>query len=122
MGLLRDRVDVPLPEDADEALTDLFRTVNLFDERPERWCGPVARAHAMDLTLSSVNVFLGRRVAAAFDCGGLPYFSWERMGWGGSVVGVVCLPHPSGLNRMYNDLAVRAEVASVLARTIRSAA
>lgn len=60
-------------------------------------------------------VLLGRDVQAAFDVR-LPPLSYERAraGWW-----VICLPHPSGLNRWYNEGSNEREAARLLARLYR---
>lgn len=109
----------------DEAIWDLFWTRNLFPEKV-RWSAPLARERAYGIVLVRVNVFLGRRVAEAFNVGGDPYFQWGRMHWGGAqaphggIVRYIVLPHPSGLNRLYNDGAVRLAVGTTLLQAIRS--
>jgi hypothetical protein len=80
---------------------------NLFDRLPLRWSAKEARTRADALLEWIVGVgarrvvLCGTRVAAAFgvrmsgalDIGGLPFRA---------------IPHPSGRNRLYNDVGARA--------------
>lgn len=87
----------------------LFARVNLLDA----WPGPsvskgsafpmaVAREEAARLSRRFVRerfvILLGHRVAAAFSLYG-DYFQVYRLGWSD----VVVVPHPSGVNRWFND-------------------
>ena len=77
--------------------------VNLFDEIPQRWDrqqaseAGAAVCAANDLSGRHV-VLLGRKVAEAV---GVPYapFKTHEMWWGPATT----LPHPSGLNHVWND-------------------
>ncbi len=55
-------------------------------------------------------VLLGRRVARAFGCRDLPFLRLAIV-WDNNVLVV---PHPSGLNRIYNDPAERARIGTAL--------
>lgn len=71
-----------------------FRRVNLC---PRRWSMRDAREHAAGIASRERGpiVLLGRRVAEAFGFGAAPPFSAQGQFY--------LLPHPSGLNRVWND-------------------
>jgi uracil-DNA glycosylase len=102
-----------------------FDAVNLLD----RWPGsggkgstfPVgeARAAASMLLRASdarVLVLCGRRVAAAFGLRDMEYLSWRMLG--PKLVGLV--PHPSGVNRWYNEQANQEAARAFLLRARRA--
>ncbi len=95
----------------------VFRTVNLFLDYPGEWDRAAARDRAVDTRLAEVTVLLGRDVATAFGLGRLAYFRQADVG--GSTV--TLLPHPSGLNRLYNDETIRSRVGDSLREAIRMA-
>jgi hypothetical protein len=89
-----------------------FRRRNLFREAPDKWTASDARMAWQELPHTEAPehwVLLGRRVAAA---GGFRDTAVVYK----AVDGVWCIPHPSGLNRAYNDAGVRAQVAELLRR------
>jgi uracil-DNA glycosylase len=96
------------------ALYDVFETVNLIErfKDAEPWSAPRARDRARELAevhAPLVAVLLGRKVAAAWGLADRPVGEWGPALPGGlPVPEVVCLPHPSGLNRTLNDPEVRA--------------
>lgn len=100
--------------DYGQLLLDRFETVNLFPEYEPSWDRVAARVRAADLRLPEVTVLLGRRVAEAFGLGRFSYFHWTEIR--GSKV--TLLPHPSGLNRLYNDGAIRSRVGETLREAI----
>lgn len=89
-----------------DELREVFALVNLLD----RWPGkngrgdafPMGEARAaaarLDLSKHDVVVLVGKSVARAFGIGEAEYFA-ERVG------GVFVVPHPSGVNRWWNDAA-----------------
>ena len=90
--------------------------VNLLPIHPgPTWPKTAARAAAQNLCESLLRgrrlVLLGRRVTAAFDVMGVEFGVWFD-----SPLHVRCIavPHPSGLNLIYNDAAVRDAAASLL--------
>lgn len=80
----------------DEEYLAAFERVNLLGSL-QKWSAPLARGEAAKLRAAHTGpiVALGARVAAAF---GLVLF--------GSDDKVVCVPHPSGLSRAWNERGV----------------
>ncbi len=99
------------------ALLEEFDTVNLLGRWPgsqgkgAAWSPTKARRAAGRLPLRGVVVLLGQRVANAYQLGGLCWAHWLHTPAG---AWVTAIPHPSGVNRLYNDEAMRALVAEVL--------
>ena len=93
---------------------ELLETVgaaNLFDHKVERWRAREARVRARFLEENALPylpwgrvVLLGRRVQRAFGVSTLEPFGV----WSGSKL---FAPHPSGLNRWWNDRGNRADFA-----------
>lgn len=100
---------------ADELLRMRFETVNLLPD-PGPWDRERAGLRAAELVLPAVTVLLGRRVSDAFGLGRLGWFRRAEVG-GNSVI---LLPHPSGLNRLYNDEAIRSRVGDSLWEALRA--
>lgn len=109
------------------ALRERFECVNVYDRYAEStpWSLPCARI-AWDARLRTdypdsgrhyVFVALGRRVAQAMGHT-LPWNEWYR----GSCMSTVVIPHPSGLNRMYNAVEVGARSGEVLREAMSIAA
>lgn len=111
MGLIPSAPEVH----ADELLLMRFETVNLLPD-PGPWDRAAARARAAELTPPAVTVLLGRRVSDALGLGRLSWFRWAELGEGR----VILLPHPSGLNRLYNDEAIRSRVGQSLWEALRA--
>lgn len=95
----------PLPEHASGGRLARFlglshgQYLRLFDRRnlcPSRWSMPEARAQAELIRAEGREhvVLLGAKVAKAF---GLPYLPFTRSAH------LFLLPHPSGLNRIWNQ-------------------
>lgn len=126
-----DRFD-PISGRAERLLCDLagwkdglgprFLRLNLLEENPgpssggkgDAWPLDLARQRAAQMVFAGrpAAVLLGRRVAAAFGARGA-YCEW----WDPSDevrAPYVVIPHPSGVNRLYNDPAVRDQVGVVL--------
>lgn len=79
---------------------DLTHTMNLTPPAPQgiRFDGPFAEAVASYVveSIKKPIVCVGRRVGRAFSMPqGLPYFRWHD--------DRIVVPHPSGLNRMWNE-------------------
>ena len=76
---------------------------NLFEVEPERWSAMRARAAASgllaELTHDHTVLMLGRRVCAAFGHQKLPWLHGSLS----KHALLVAVPHPSGLNRWWND-------------------
>jgi len=80
----------------------MFDKINLMPLKPDRWSIPESREKADKLMrfLYNRDVFLlGKRVAHAFGMMERQFF--DGLHCGQTVLYVV--PHPSGLNRWYND-------------------
>ena len=86
-----------------DAYAVAFRRRNLLATWPggDRWPTALAVATAQRMTLCGVVILLGRRVAHAFGLVALPPLAWVPLGDATLAV----LPHPSGLNRSWNDRA-----------------
>lgn len=104
-------------------LLESFETVNLLG----RWPGPRGKGSAWDRAaaqraarrtpLRGVTIVLGRRVMDAYASTTYPWLKGAE--WGEWRVGprgqrVAALPHPSGINQLYNNPEVRALVGRVL--------
>lgn len=84
-----------------------FDVVNLLGKFPGKQgkgdafpAGPAREAATrMDLSGRPFVLLAGRKVAAAFGVGRMPYLEWFRLRGGMAAV----LPHPSGINRWWND-------------------
>jgi uracil-DNA glycosylase len=98
------------------ALASHFDLLNLLDRFPGRdgkgtlWPVDLARESAKRIAIAlegdgrpSRAIFLGKRVAAAFGERRLQPCRWAERRFGGRVVEVALLPHPSGVNRWFND-------------------
>lgn len=115
------------PFDALTRTLGLFDRTNLLTEHPGRagkgdaWPKDQAREawRALAPSLAGRRVALAGRVAEAAGFKGLPPLRWLRMGGEGEPVEVCALPHPSGVNRWYNDGANRAAVGTWLAEVRR---
>jgi hypothetical protein len=91
-----------------------FRLVNLLRDWPGKapgGCGDAfpmleARLAARRFKMARRTALAGRLVAQAFGLGRVPYFEWRRFGRDD----VVVIPHPSGINRWWNDRHNRARV------------
>jgi uracil-DNA glycosylase len=103
-----------------DQLLERFETANLL----ERWPGPagrkgaafparMAREAAERVRLRGSVLLAGRRVAAAFRLSA-PYFEWATLR--GARVAVI--PHPSGVNRWWNDPANRERAAAFLREVV----
>lgn len=84
-----------------------FDAVNLLGRWPGS-AGKGSRFPRCDHTLASIAggrraLLLGRRVAASVGCGRVPYLRWVDVGG----VEAAVVPHPSGVNRWWNDPANR---------------
>lgn len=83
------------------------RLVNVYRELPPRWGRPFARGRAEELAVDAERagaervVLLGERVAAAFDYTAPP-FEWHPTAMLPTQL-VALVPHPSGLNRYWNE-------------------
>lgn len=79
-----------------------FDRVNLCSGK---WSMKEARGKASDLLFQrehpSTFVLLGSKVSAAFRLAFEPYTIRTHVDYAGSLF--VCLPHPSGLNRLWNE-------------------
>lgn len=68
-------------------------------------------------------VLLGKKVATAFKVVNLPEYEWHSAVriWSGDTLWLAHIPHPSGLNRKYNDPADRERASAFLREAIRAA-
>lgn len=93
-----------------------FDAVNLLGRWPgakgkgTSWDAARARRAAVRAPLRGVCVLLGARVAAAYGLADLGVFQWAKLPRALAVV----VPHPSGINRAYNDEATRAAAGRAL--------
>lgn len=96
-------------------LTYLRRTerTNLFLDPQPTWDAEEARRRAEAMWFGDRRVLLlGTRVARAFDADTWPIFEWRPLlGWGAEAARI---PHPSGLNRAWNDVDVRTQAREFL--------
>lgn len=96
-----------------------FERANLC---PQRWSAKIARTRAEELLeerRGGAIVLLGRRVAAAFGCGDFPPFSRRVLDSRDPATTLYLIPHPSGLNRVWNAPDALAEARRVLAPLLR---
>lgn len=102
------------------ALREHFELRNLLERYPgPRGKGaafPAAAARRARLALEPelrgrIVVLLGRRLAHLFDMPGV-FFQWRAPA--GGVAGMVVIPHPSGLNQVYDDRGARDAAGRVL--------
>lgn len=98
--------------------------VNLFDYQPQKWDREAARrkaaAIADELRITDVLILLGSRVAESFDVLDWPMYEWKWYPFGDLLyVHTARLPHPSGLNRAYNDPKQRALAGMVMSEAMR---
>ena len=114
------------PRNSYTELTRLFRVMNVFDsyEAAYPWSVPRARNRWARWLLSDrgplVVVCLGRRAADTVDPdprGMRPWGSWLRVGR----LSMSLIPHPSGLNLLYNDRRMRDLAGRVLQEAISEA-
>lgn len=110
---------------ADRAeLLERFDAVNLLGRWPgaagkgAAWPSGQACRAAARKPLRGVAVLLGARVARAYGLGALGWWSWVR---GERYVAVV-IPHPSGINQLYNSPEVREAAGLALVGALRLAA
>jgi uracil-DNA glycosylase len=104
-------------------LLERFDAVNLLG----RWPGPAGKGAAWPSgravraaarrPLRGVAVLLGSRVARAYGLDAAGWWTWVR---GERFVAVV-VPHPSGVNQLYNSLEVREATGAALAQALRRA-
>lgn len=102
------------------ALYERFVCVNVFERYAQAtpWSVQRARERAFEINASGevlssrVVVCLGRRVAAAFGIDDIPFYHWAPVESDG--ISFVSIPHPSGLNRVLNDLDQRVRAGEVL--------
>ena len=77
---------------------------NLYAHEPEKWdpvhAKIVARLWSRANTRSWTLILLGRKVCSAFELESPEWLGWYRSAIHGRMIAV---PHPSGLNRWYND-------------------
>lgn len=99
------------------ALSDIAEPANLLPSFPGKRgkgdafpMGPAREAAQREAIGGRVVVLLGRKVAEAFGLKGLPYLQWCRHRGGR----VVVVPHPSGVNRWWNEAANVAAAREVL--------
>lgn len=87
---------------------------NLFLDPQPRWDDLEAQRRAAKiegLPLGGHRVLLlGTKVAAAFHFGMIPLYTWSHEDW----ADVARVPHPSGLNRMWNSPAELARARAFL--------
>jgi hypothetical protein len=77
---------------------DLSRTMNLTPPSPQEFrFDDLFALKVADIVLAnhSLVVCIGKRVARAFGVHRTPFFRWDH--------GRIGVPHPSGLNRMWNE-------------------
>lgn len=104
-------------------LLERFDAVNLLGRWPgaagkgAAWPMAAARRAAVRKPLRGVVVLLGGRVAGAYGLGGLGWWSWVR---GGRYAAAV-IPHPSGVNQLYNSPEARRAAGAVLLGALRLA-
>jgi uracil-DNA glycosylase len=85
---------------------------NLFAQPQPRWDAAEAASSLKSMPLCARDEFvvcLGKRVMLAVGFKTVPWLTWLMMPWPGTVVTgteyrrVAFVPHPSGLNRWWND-------------------
>jgi uracil-DNA glycosylase len=111
-----------------EELRSRLRMTNLLDEFPgdagrHRGKGDVfplavAREAARRKPLVGMSILAGRNVATAYGIRNALYFRWVTVGWSRdtSPVLVCVIPHPSGVNRWWQERANRLRARSFLRR------
>lgn len=114
-------------KDPFDRLAESFELRNLFAraENAEPWDARVAaemwqdilRARIHQLRVPFVVVAFGRRVGIALDAGPRGFYEWQD----GPLYSSVVLPHPSGLNRLWNDPATSVRVRFALQEALRRA-
>lgn len=101
-----------------QRLGELFIVRNLL-EHPVVGPFPISdgRAAAQEIleTLRGRIVLCGRNVCRSFNVPGLPWCRWLRRG----DVELASIPHPSGLNRFYNNHSNRLRVRRFLRRAMK---
>lgn len=109
------------------ALHDRFELHNFFDRFPQDWSprvtAPMFREDWDPVLYDRVVVLLGVRVQTVFRYAaftrGSEFFRWEKCGgFEGRRCWVVTVPHPSGLNRLYNSKDVEEQTGKVLRRAM----
>lgn len=108
----------------DEYLT-LFDRVNLLDEQPQdapkgmafnvKLAGKVARKMEQAFQVGQIVLILGKRAGSAFGLKNVPYF--ETLALNHAKVTIV--PHPSGVNRAWNDLEVELQMIKFMHDVVR---
>lgn len=96
-------------------LTNLMRTWPGAQGKGSAWPKDEARRAARRHPLRGVCVLLGLRVAAAYDLDDLGYATWLR----GRRYAACVVPHPSGINRLYNEAEWRERTGAVLEEALR---
>lgn len=94
---------------------------NLFDTPMPAWLSDVARSRALVLAPDIEGhriLLLGARVARAFGVAAEPPYAWfwQRVGY--PDLRLARIPHPSGLNRVWNDPAERARARAFLEKLL----
>jgi uracil-DNA glycosylase len=99
----------------------------VFDSYAEAypWSAPRARKRWYDILLAEpakklVVVCLGNRAAGAVPV--LTDRSWGEWVYTPGLLSFVAVPHPSGLNRLYNDPSMRALTGRVLRQALEEVA
>lgn len=94
------------------------RRLNLFiDPQDDRkWDAGAARLSAERIAgrVEGRIILLGSKVAAAFGASGLPYYQWTTIRVADRDLEVARVPHPSGRNRLWNDIDHRARASAFL--------
>lgn len=106
------------------ALAEQFDLRNFYERWPQDWTPSLALAHLqrewLDEVRGEVVVLCGLRVQTVFRLSGLfrsgAFFVWEREPY--HKTQFVTIPHPSGLNRLYNEEEVKARTGEVLREAI----
>lgn len=107
-----------------------FETANLLGRYPggaakgTAWDRELAQRAARRKPLKGVTVILGKRVLDAYASTTCPWLAGIRWGeWRKGPRGqwVTLVPHPSGINQLYNNLELRDLVGRTLLRAIRLA-
>lgn len=102
-----------------EELRGVFDVANLLDApvgvrsgKGDAFPAQLAQRRAREFPLQGVVVLLGRRVARAYGLADAPWGEWQSIHPNRAVACVV--PHPSGVNHVMNDPAMRRLVGRVL--------
>lgn len=108
-----------------EEFLEAFDRVNLLDEQPQdapkgmqfnvRLAGKKAKQIEASFAVGQVVLLLGKRVGAAFGLKRVPYF--ETLALNHAKVTIV--PHPSGVNRVWNDLEVELQMIRFMHQIVR---